>query len=92
MSPWRGELEGGDLLLFSFDSVLGDSHHVFLELLSSDDKLKLPHFCLTIFVLMMSSSPGSTCPPGKYTKLYRFSPHAHDLLTYAGMIEAQQWS
>ena len=43
MSPWRGELEGGDLVLF-LDSVLDDSHHVvFRIVLPSDDKLKLSH-------------------------------------------------
>ena len=46
MSPWRGELEGGDLVLF-LDSVLDYSHHVvFRIVLPSDDKLKLSHISL----------------------------------------------
>ena len=68
MSPWRGELEGGDLVLF-LDSVLGDSHHVIFRIvLPSDDKLKLSHISLPNRICTYDEFfPGSTGRPGKYT-------------------------
>ena len=92
MSPWRGELEGGDSVLF-LDSVLGDSHRVVFRIaLPPDDNLKLSHASLPTHICTYDEFFCRQYWSSRQIHHARFSPHAHDLLTYADMIEAKQCS